>query len=185
MRRWRPWVWARQVGMAYRSLVEEIPESLKQTVLRTFNFRGRSRRTDGVVYYILASMLGAIVGVPVIASSLDFNQVALALRLLGLVIQLPLLAWLVRRAHDYNVSGFWLLPLMGVFAFIVASQWSAVDVSDLRANLAFRVAQPVFGIALLCAVFWNPTDGHNRFGPDPRLDPSDEEIDQVGEQPIH
>jgi uncharacterized membrane protein YhaH (DUF805 family) len=78
----------------------------------------------------------------------------------------------VRRLHDSDRSGWWVLGLVGVFAvvFIVAlgsfgRQWStAVSfTSGIVAVLVLLAA----GVTFLVFMITPGTEGRNRYGPDP------------------
>lgn len=116
--------------------IREIPaipfvESLKKTLVENYcNFNGRARRSEfwyfalfgcilGVVLSILMSILGDILG----------SVVSLVV---SLAVFLPQLGVHVRRLHDINKSGWWLLinfvPLLGSIILIV---WACKDSDPL------------------------------------------------------
>lgn len=111
---------------------------------RTFDFRGRSRRSEfwWFAVFQLLLLLGALTvsfGLPAITD--PFEVVIWSMITHVLVMALPMLALLVRRLHDQDWSGWWALgfclPYIGV-GFIL-----------------YFMAQP-------------GTWGPNRYGPDPR-----------------
>jgi len=83
------------------------------------------------------------------------------------LVWLPFPALAVRRFHDQNKSGWWSLPL------IISTVLSWLSAESLLSH-PVRIALGAFYTAALILLFWKPTDGTNRFGPDPRLDPEDE-----------
>jgi uncharacterized membrane protein YhaH (DUF805 family) len=141
-----------------------------------FDFRGRSRRLEGVVF--LATLLA---GIPVVGGfgevvtyfiGAPFPSLALGGGYFSLVIEpggWPLLVYLalciapalalgVRRLHDFGLSGLLLLvllvPIIGLF----------------------------FGVVLAVVMtFLRDAPGPNRYGPDPRVpEPiSTDELDEV------
>ena len=78
----------------------------------------------------------------------------------------------VRRLHDMNRSGWWILPSV-VFTLVatITTVVSAVSGSD---NAIFSVCDVCATIANLAAVVWlgfaKGTQGPNKYGPDPRAD---------------
>ena len=158
------------------SETNQVLDPLLRVLRHTFDFKGRAQRIDGVLYYITASFVSAVAGLGVIASPLGFNDIELVSGVIGLLIQLPLVAWFVRRAHDYDLSGSWLLPfLLWMFARPVA-QVAGFEPADLDGNLAVQLVGIAVVVAFLCAAFWKPSEGANRFGPNPRFDELDEEF---------
>lgn len=111
---------------------------------RTFDFRGRSRRSEfwWFAVFQLLLLLGVLtVSFGVRAITDPFEVVIWSMITHVLVMALPMLALLVRRMHDQDWSGWWALgfclPYIGV-GFIL-----------------YFMAQP-------------GTWGPNRYGPDPR-----------------
>lgn len=108
-------------------------------------FDGRSRRREYWTFYLLSSLLGFALGVLDLLMG-TFNLAAgvgLFSSLFALALFVPGLAVGVRRLHDTDRSGWWLLvalvPILGV-------------------------------IVLIVFLLQGGTPGPNRFGPDPRAD---------------
>jgi uncharacterized membrane protein YhaH (DUF805 family) len=83
-----------------------------------------------------------------------------------LLFWLPFPALAVRRFHDQNKSGWWAAPL------IASTILSWIGAESLLSQPA-RITIALIYTAVLVLLFWKPTDGTNRYGPDPRLDPED------------
>ncbi|WP_200913128.1 DUF805 domain-containing protein [Sphingomonas sp. Leaf10] len=130
---------------------------------RYADFSGRSRRMEYWMfvlgYGIVLIILGAILGVMGVLSSsmsdLQSGAVNGALMLpiivfaiIGLGILIPSIAVQVRRLHDRNMSGWWLL---GVY------------IASLIPFVGFFAS-----IGLLVLLALPGTVGPNRFGPDPK-----------------
>lgn len=149
---------------------------------RYFDFRGRSRRKEYWMFFLLWVIIMIALGMGVVAV-LAGNWQALSqgtvapweamgvgmLSLLGvfglifLASLVPMIAVQVRRLHDMNISGWWYL------AYIVAGV--ALDaVPDVGSSLNSLLS--IGFIALNCMP---GTKGPNRFGEDP-LDPFNAEI---------
>lgn len=134
-------------------------EQMGEVVRRAFDFSGRSRRTGGVLYYFAIQLLALCIVMPIEAAfpsspARDFISV------IGLILMVPLVAWLVRRAHDFGMSGWWLLGLL------VAPLLAAFVPLDDAAGGVLILVQIA---ASMGAVFWKPDPEANRFGPNPRF----------------
>jgi uncharacterized membrane protein YhaH (DUF805 family) len=81
-----------------------------------------------------------------------------------LAIFVPSLAVAIRRLHDTNRSGWWVLaPLAGYPVTMIgaAAESSAIAMIGSLISLGF-------GIAVLVFYFLDGTPGDNRYGPDPK-----------------
>jgi uncharacterized membrane protein YhaH (DUF805 family) len=117
-------------------------------------FRGRSARQEYVVFTIANFILSAILGlVPVVGG------------IFGLIIILPGLAVAVRRLHDLNKSGWWLLAPYGIM--LIGLIGIAATVEEGRAAL-WVWGIVLGGVAALVMSIWmiftRGTVGSNRFG---------------------
>ena len=153
--------------MAYRTLLEEVPGGLKRVVLGTFDVRGRARRLDGVVYYLATSVIGWLLATLIVAASMDTRTMLIAVPATILLCQVPLPAWAIRRAHDYGVTGLVFVPLIAA-AIILAAAGELVGFGARGQS----VANILVTIGFLCALLWNPNEGANRFGANPRVKPA-------------
>ena len=90
-----------------------------------------------------------------------------------LAILVPNIAVAVRRLHDTNRSGWWLLAPLAPYAIGVIALLMAAAVPDLLilAGIIWLVAiLAAFGLGIMLLVFYflEGTRGPNRFGPDPK-----------------
>ena len=133
-------------------------------------FTGRSTRTELLGYLIVSWVLATATNWAVIALGatglVNVNIGIASVGLAYLVWWLPLPALAVRRLHDQDKSGWWALLLVLPTAISWLGGKQALGASTLIVLEAIYLA----GLVLL---FWTPTDGTNRYGPDPRLDPAD------------
>ncbi|MDO8296647.1 MAG: DUF805 domain-containing protein [Caulobacter sp.] len=117
-------------------------ELMFQPLKKYADFQGRARRSEywlfvlfQIIVYIIAAVLGAIAG------GGDSGAVNLLVGVVSLGLLLPSLAVSVRRLHDIDRTGWWvligLIPLIG-------------------------------GIVLFIFSLLDGTAGRNRFGPDPK-----------------
>jgi uncharacterized membrane protein YhaH (DUF805 family) len=158
---------------------------------RYFDFNGRSRRKEfwmwvlGVVIAtIVLGMIDSMLGLGGHSSldttgGLSYGASASAngglfANLFALAIFIPNLAVAVRRLHDINRSGLWiLLPLPFYLLSIVATVAAVLGSAGLMFGL-LGLAMFVMPLGLICAVVLlvffclEGTSGPNRFGPDPK-----------------
>ena len=141
---------------------------------KPLRFSGRSTRTELLGYLVIAwlsatilSWLALITATP---SSIDRNF--LSIDILNLLFWLPFPALAVRRFDDEDRSGWWALPL------ILCTVLTWIGGGAVFSG-AVRVAFALIYLAALVLLFWTPTDGPNRYGPDPRLESDPAELESV------
>ncbi|HZC27084.1 MAG TPA: DUF805 domain-containing protein [Actinopolymorphaceae bacterium] len=89
------------------------------------NFHGRARRTEFWMYALFNALIAAVLLIlnAVVSKGSVSGPFYLLLVLYNLAVLLPSLAVGVRRLHDTNRSGFWILigliPLVGAIILIV------------------------------------------------------------------
>lgn len=133
---------------------------------RYADFSGRSRRKEYWMYTLFLIIVAVVVGVVegVLGLSQMVGPYGPITALFALATLVPNIAVSVRRLHDTNRSGWWiLLPIIpyAVVAFLLLSGNLAM------AGIAGMVAL-VAVIALLVFMVLDGTKGDNRFGPDPK-----------------
>ncbi len=115
------------------------------------DFSGRARRKEYWMFVLINTIIS--IGMGVIDGFLGTysaeSGIGLFGTLYGLAVLLPSLAVTVRRLHDTNRSGWWLLILL-----IPLIGWAVI--------LVFMII--------------DGTPGDNRFGPDPKQEPDRDEI---------
>ncbi len=97
--------------------------AFKKFISNYFNFKGRSTRKDFwftiLDIFIITIIIGFIVG----PLQLEDKIVNLILELYGLILIIPMLSLEIRRLHDINKSGWWILlsliPGIGSIILIV------------------------------------------------------------------
>ena len=164
---------------------------------RYAEFSGRSRRMEYWMFqlfmflvYIVMLVLMMVVGGSAAMAGGDPGAIAAAggaaliifglYALFALAMFIPSLAVAVRRLHDTNRSGWWILaPLTGyvVMAIGAAMVAASPDNAGLGGILAMVGAIAVLGLGLtvLVFLFLEGTRGPNKHGPDPK----GEALDQV------
>lgn len=143
------------------------PRSSKiRRLFRWFSLSGRAPRAEfwsRLVAYLAFNVLAYLILMYLFSSDLS---VCLLMGLVGLLLCAQLVKASVRRLHDMNRSGWWIIPIL-VFPFAA----SAASVGSGSSN-AFSVACEVCALILdLAAIAWlglvKGTRGSNKYGADP------------------
>ena len=161
--------------MAYRSVVDEIPGNLQRTVLGTFDFRGRSTRTELLVFMFVPQLFLGIVliALDTLFLDLDFDAKRQVQDGVTLLLTVPVFALLVRRLHDQDRSGWWVVLLLSALVFAIMSDNGTLDIRGVAKFETPFWLDLMFGgvfIALWVLSLWPPSLDGNRYGPNPRLD---------------
>lgn len=181
-----------------------------QPLYKYAEFNGRSRRSEFWLWVLFRIIVGMLLGTgsmfliaPVMVHMHDHPEMFLSryftiwpmFSLLHIALLLPTLAVGVRRLHDINRSGWWLLlphvvAIVGVLVFfvlfgtslvnlIVAAKAGGDNISDAQGlqfamqmigSLFLCVLLPVLIAEIVMLVFYvtDGTAGPNRFGNDPK-----------------
>ena len=159
---------------------------------RYADFSGRSRRMEfwmwqvfQILLYVILVVLAVVMGGSAIAMAGNNDPMAALaaggsiLVIFGLygiyclAVLIPSLAVAVRRLHDTDRSGWWLLgPLAPYIVMVVANAMvlSSPDGAQTGGLIALAglVAMLVFSLILLVFYFLDGTPGPSRFGADPK-----------------
>ena len=157
---------------------------------RYADFSGRSRRMEFwmwqlfqiIVYFgvIVLAMLfggGALMmgGDPTAAAAAGGGMLIIMLLYLlyVLAVFIPSIAVAVRRLHDTNRTGWWILaPIVPYLVVIIAGMlaMSSPDMAGIAGILALVGMVAVFGLGITLLVFYflEGTRGPNKYGPDPK-----------------
>ena len=153
---------------------------------RYADFSGRSRRMEfwmWVVFQVLIFFVfiilvialgGAMVMSGDIRGGMAMGGIILILYLLYSVMQLaflvPGLAVTIRRLHDTNRSGWWILVAVipyAILGFMMARSATSTDMSGQASVGLFGIIALIGGVVLLVFMILAGTAGDNRYGPDP------------------
>lgn len=146
----------------------------KRPVMEKYaDFTGRAPRAE-YWWYVLAIVIGAIV-LSIIESILGLKNMVATYGPLSLLFMLgtlvPSLAVGVRRLHDTNRSGWWILLPIVPYVVAIAMAGPAIMAGGLGAGLGlamlFMLVGFVCAIALIVFVCIPSTPGDNRYGPNP------------------
>jgi uncharacterized membrane protein YhaH (DUF805 family) len=179
-----------------------------QPLVRYADFNGRSRRSEFWLWVLFRIILGCVLAsgmMAIVVNSLpqlesnpeiflrNYFIASPLLTLVNLGLLIPTLAVGVRRLHDINRSGWWIIlpyvvAFVGVIAFLIFFGTSLVQLfsenpeGDLSEADAIQLVLSSLSSLLLCIVVpslitWvvmlifyvsEGTIGPNRFGPDPK-----------------
>ncbi len=168
---------------------------------RYADFSGRSRRMEYwmftlgivIVYAVFLIIVGAIVGTSVVGARGNgatglfaimgtLGIFAVIFGVLWLALLIPVLAVQVRRLHDTNRSGWWIMLWVAPLLLSFVTMGVAISTRDPQ---GFLVINGVLGLVrLVCAIvllvfFCLPgTTGPNNYGADP-MDPSAQNLGDV------
>ena len=161
---------------------------------RYVDFQGRSRRTEYWLWFLFQVIVSIIFGIAKsTAGAGSADVIKLVNGIFSLAIFLPTLAVGVRRLHDTNRTGWWIVfpvvvMIVGFIAYLATAGSAGVanlqklgelesgstpqQVMDAFSNLSSMlwVFVAYVAAALLLLVFdvLDGTPGVNRFGPDPK-----------------
>jgi len=132
------------------------------------HFSGRSTRTELLGYFVISGLVSIVASYGIIAIGLAgwFDLGIASFSFVHFLLWLPFPALAVRRLHDQNKPGWWAIPLI---LPTIALWFGGEELQNQPAGMALGALYPVVFVIL----FWTPSDGENRYGPDPRLDPQD------------
>ena len=159
---------------------------------RYAEFSGRSRRMEYwmwvlfqfLISFVFIIIIAAVGGAAIMSG--DLNQLVavggiviviyLLMILMALIFFIPNLAVTVRRLHDTDRSGWWMMLYWGPYLLLIVAQMmigaSAYAGGDAMAGgmvaLVAGLAWLVGCIILLVFMFLEGTRGPNRYGPDPK-----------------
>ena len=146
----------------------------KRPILEKYaDFTGRASRAE-YWWYVLAIVIGAIV-LSIIESILGLKNMVATYGPLGLLFMLgtlvPSLAVGVRRLHDTNRSGWWILLPIVPYVVAIAMAGPAIMAGGLGAGLGlamlFMLVGFVCAIVLIVFMCIPSTPGDNGYGPNP------------------
>ena len=150
---------------------------LLRTIRKTFDFRGRSQRTEYWVYAIFGQILGFAALFPFWFFGVQVDKFVSQM-IVTAAFQIPFTALLVRRLHDMGASGWWSLP---IFVFAALAYWATAvyggrpghlfnALDELKPHLGTWLIVPQIAVplAVIAIGFIPPTKDREAYGGDPR-----------------
>ncbi len=91
------------------------------------NFSGRARRKEYWYFYLFQILVGLIIGIILGIAGISDQSMDVLSGLLSLAFLLPTLAVGVRRLHDVNRSGWWMLIAFTIIGLIPLFIWAVSE----------------------------------------------------------
>ena len=165
-------------------------EYMLMPLKRYADFSGRSRRMEfwmwqlfQIIVYVGFTVLMMLLGGGLMMAAADPNTLAAGgggILLLGglylvyiLAVFIPSLAVAVRRLHDTNRTGWWILAPLAPYVLVIMGGGMAISSPDSPGSggalmLIGIAGVGILGLMLLVFYLLEGTKGPNRFGPDPK-----------------
>ena len=138
-------------------------------------FSGRASRSE-FWWYALLVIVAAVVGM-ILDSALSLAPIVLLYGPLTLAVLvatfIPTIAAQLRRLHDTNRSGWWLLAFYILYCgylYLTLGNMEAIaagDMSSLASVGMVAIVMLIYSIVLIVFYVMKGTTGDNRYGPDP------------------
>lgn len=133
---------------------------------RYAEFAGRSRRKEYWSYVLLLICIGIVIGIveAILGLANMVGPYGPLSALFALATFIPSLAVGIRRLHDTDRSGWWLLIGYGPLAFALA----LLAAGNMQFGMMLLWAAAIGFLALLVLMVLEGSQGTNQFGPDPK-----------------
>ena len=135
---------------------------------RYAEFSGRSRRKEYWMFFLFLIIVGIVLGL--IEGALGLTDETTAIGplsgLFNLAVLVPSIAVGVRRLHDTDRTGWWVLLPLVPYVLAIAMLFTG----SLALFGTLIMVALVCGIVLLVFMVLEGTKGPNRYGPDPKGD---------------
>ena len=163
----------RKMSEELKAAQESVESEVQETPQLFFSFSGRARRSTwwnaSIGIYILIGIITSFILMAIFGSWERICESGL-LGISGLVSSLILLPLYVRRLHDCNISGWWM-----VLHFCIVIPWTnMLNLGGLKSGndswiviISFIIVI-ISGIELVVLGCLDGTPGPNRYGPDPK-----------------
>jgi uncharacterized membrane protein YhaH (DUF805 family) len=123
-----------------------------------FSFRGRLNRAGYWRAVLIVIPLLIVVSPRVLIETMDTNILEIVREILRTILAFSLFGILVKRLHDMDLRGWWVLVLILIAAFISAT----VEIFIYSTSEPIRYLAPLIAMAILLGLVPG-TDGPNRF----------------------
>jgi uncharacterized membrane protein YhaH (DUF805 family) len=151
-------------------------EALRSCFSKYFDFSGRASRSEFWYFRLFIVLISMLLNILVNLFSGFVTNANLTLLFLGLgvAILIPDLSVQVRRLHDRDLSGFWLLPIYIVIPGIIGGFFYTnnkighqLTAAHEQGLLVLGVVWLAWALGILFVDLLPGTEGKNRYGPDP------------------
>ena len=159
----------------------------KEVFKNTFKFEGRARRKEFWYFILTNVIIGFVLGI--ISSFFKASMIPLVLiSLFGLIVFLPSISVSIRRLHDKNFSGYWILflaplyllglvdnlvvffpDLIAVRMLLMSYVFSAGEIG-VGIYLGYSIIAFIVGVTIFILALMRGTIGDNKYGSDPVAD---------------
>ena len=156
--------------MAYNPTSDRLAD-LRRIITGLIDFKGRSRRSEMWMFWLLLMAVNAVVLIFTAVATRDFpDKYGHYLQFAPWLFMISLFA---RRLHDQNRSGWFALIVPVSLGLQLYGQilYDARQLPIPELGYPFNVAEIMLVLAFWAFLLWPGTEGANRFGPDPHLDP--------------
>ena len=151
---------------------------------RYAEFKGRSRRKEYWMFVLFLTLVYAVfvAAALMLVASIDmrgtsvtrllasFGTVGIVVGLFWLAMLIPAIAVAVRRLHDTDRSGWWLMLYVGPYLLSLVLALASIGKPNIAVQFVPLVSlvSAVGGVVLLVFMCLDGTRGGNRFGVDPK-----------------
>lgn len=153
--------------MAYDPKAENLMY-LRRIVTGLFDFTGRSRRSEFLVFLAAMMLVMALIA---IVHLIFFDSLTVPYgQYIQFALWIPAVPLFVRRLHDQNKTGWIAIVMPALLAMKVyeQAQFEAGNLLSPDLGFPYNVVGLILVISFWALVFWPGSKGENRFGPDPR-----------------
>jgi len=145
----------------------------KRPLQKYADFSGRAARAE--YWWFVLAIIVCYVIINIIESLIGINRMVLGIYgplmvLLWLATLVPQIAVSVRRLHDTNRSGWWLLVVVipyAILGFMMGRAAGAGNASGLAAAGLFSLVALAGALVILVLMILPGNKGDNSYGPDP------------------
>jgi uncharacterized membrane protein YhaH (DUF805 family) len=145
-------------------------DAIRVCLRKYVDFMGRARRSEYwwfLLFCLLVGIASSIVDRVVAPGYVAAHGRGPISMLVSLALFLPSLAVAVRRLHDIDRTGWWILGFYAALVVLVWCAMAAAFTGHPGTAVIFLVAMGGLGIWLIVWFVTKGTPGANRFGPDP------------------
>ena|SRR6478672_4629238 len=143
-------------------------EAVRTCLRKYVDFQSRARRSEYWWFVLFVVLVGLVAGIldRLIAGDVHMRQGPVSV-ITSLALLLPSLAVSVRRLHDIDRTGWWILIFYVAAIVLIFAALGAAFTGSPGTALVLLLAIGALSVWLLVWFVTKGTTGPNRFGPDP------------------